>query len=358
MKILSKRPWIISLTLVLLLSAWVVSGSLGNKDATQAEKTSVAEIIPRVRTRWVDAETVDRSVVLYGRTEPNREASLRAEIYGRVTEVLAVRGTSVKLGDPIVRIAIDDRDKQLAHAKARLTQHNLEHKGALKLSEKGYQGKTLLAEKQALLKESQALVAKLQQDIKNTTLKAPFDGVLLDRFVEIGDYLSVGDDIARIADLSPLIVKGDVSQANIAYLKAGQQAQIRFPDNSTRAGIVRFVSSLSDPKTNTFRIEVNIDNSDSSTLGGLSAEIDIPLEQVQAVRITPALLALDEAGNIGVKWVDDKTVQFTTIDIIRTDEDGAWIRGLNDRVQLITVGQAFVREGDPVIAVEEDTGSN
>ena len=64
--------------------------------------------------------------------------------------------------------------------------------------------------------------------------------------------------------------------------------------------------------------------------------------------------ALDEDGVIGVKWVKDKRVQFTPIDVVSNDVDGAWIKGLEDRVELITVGQAFVREGDEVETIAED----
>ncbi|MGV6827380.1 MAG: efflux RND transporter periplasmic adaptor subunit [bacterium] len=358
MHTLSRRPWIISLFLVLALSAWVVSGSISNDTPTETQQQETKTPLPKVRTRWSEAQAINRSVILYGRTEPNRAAALKAEVYGKVIEVLAPRGGLVNTGDPILKISIDDREAQLAHAKARLAQHKLEYEGATKLSEKGYQGKTLLAEKQAMLKESQALVVRLSKDINNTIVKAPFNGVMIDRYVEVGDYLAIGDDIAQIADLDPLIVKGDVSQSDITHIHTRQQADIRFPDGTSTTGRVRYVSSLSDVKTNTFRIEVNIDNPEGNTLGGLSAEIEIPLEQVDAIKISPALLALDESGTIGVKWVKDGIVGFTEIDIVRNDADGTWIKGLGNRVQLITVGQAFVRKGDPVEAVLETKDVN
>ena len=72
-----------------------------------------------------------------------------------------------------------------------------------------------------------------------------------------------------------------------------------------------------------------------------------------AIKISPALLALNDEGVIGVKWVRDSKVHFTPIDVVKNDQHGTWIRGLDDQVQLITVGQAFVREGDEVKVTAE-----
>jgi len=72
-----------------------------------------------------------------------------------------------------------------------------------------------------------------------------------------------------------------------------------------------------------------------------------------AIKISPALLALNDDGVIGVKWIQDEEVHFTPIDVVKNDQQGTWIQGLGDEVQLITVGQAFVSEGDKVKVSEE-----
>lgn len=354
MKNLNKRPWIISLFLILGLSAWIASGSM---DAREPKKkpgaaTAAAPAL-KVRVRSVLAESIDRSIVLYGRTEPNRTTTLRAETSGRIVEVLARRGKKVSAQESILRIAMNDRQDQLSHAEAQLAQRRLEYEGAKSLSTKGFQGKTQLAERNALLKESQALVATLKRDIANTLIAAPFEGVMFERHVEVGDYVSVGDPVAEIVDLDPLIVRGDLTQKDISFLSIGQPATVTLANGDEHQGKIRYLASLSDEKTNTFRVEVSLDNPDYKIFGGLSAELEIPMDQVMAIKISPALLALDADGVIGVKWVKDNHVQFTPIDVVKNDVDGAWIRGLDNEVQLITVGQAFVRVGDKVEAVEE-----
>lgn len=353
---LNKRPWIISLILVIALSAWLASGSMGEdtdvQDQTTAEPTGEVALAS-VRVRTVKAEKVNRAIVLYGRTEPNRQITLKAETKGRVTEILAQRGAAVSKGDPILRFALDDRKSELAHARARLAQHSLEYEGAKSLSSKGFQGKAQLAERKAALKETQALIARLERDIDNCLVRAPFSGVLLERHAETGDYLSLGDPVAEIVDLDPIIVRGDLTQTDITHLHPGQAAGITLAHGKQLQGEIRYLASVSDSKTNTFRVEISASNPDYRIFGGVSAEIEIPLDQVMAIKISPALLALNKDGVIGVKWIKHEQVYFTPIDVVKNDQQGTWIRGLADEVQLITVGQAFVSEGDKVKVSEE-----
>ena len=72
---------------------------------------------------------------------------------------------------------------------------------------------------------------------------------------------------------------------------------------------------------------------------------------MSAIKISPALLALDEQGNIGVKSVKESIVQFTPIEIIKSDSDGIWLTGLGEQADIIVLGQGFVRAGDKVEAI-------
>lgn len=354
---LSKRPWILSITLAAMLAAWLTSGSINGKadtDEKQAGESKAAPLI-KVRVKTMHAQAVDQNITLYGRTEPNRRVTLKAEVDGRVQKILKQRGEAVQTGEALLEIALNDRPQLLQHAKAELAQRQLEYKGASSLNTKGFQGKAEVARKMALLKESQARVGALQREIKNTVIEAPFGGIILERTVEVGDFLSVGTPVATIVDLDPLVVRGDIPQQDIQHLHVGQQAVIALASGKQHRGIVRYLSSVADVETNTFRVEVALDNADGHLLGGLSVELQIPLEPIQAIKITPALMALNEAGEIGIKWVKGGIVQFTPIDVVRNDIDGTWIRGLQDKLQVITVGQAFVREGD---AVEINSGES
>lgn len=356
MKSLFNRPWIISVLLIVALSAWMTSGMLNaqqKEPAAEPETKSEEEILPKVRVKPVKLEQVTQLVVLYGRTEPGKSTTLKSEISGRITELMVEKGERVKKGQAIAKIDLNDRDKQLDHARAKLKQKQIEYEGSKSLSQEGYQGRAKLAQSYAELKESEVMVALLEKEIKNTVIRAAFDGVIDERPVEVGDYVNTGNTIAQLINLDPLIVRGNVSQHDINAIHVGQTARVKLTTGETRNGKVRFLSSQSNSDTNTFRLEVAVNNPDLSLLAGLSAEIELPQNKVEAVKISPALFSLNDAGEIGVKWVRDERVHFSSINIVKTETDGSWITGIPAEVSLITVGQAFVKEGDKVIPSTE-----
>ncbi len=350
-----RRPYLLALAVVLALVVWMASGRLRPEAAPEARNAAepTAPTFTTVRVRTFRAEPVKRTLTLYGRTEPDRLATLKAETEGRVAEVLARRGARVRTGDPILRLAMRDRRERLAHARKLLEQKRIEFDGVQTLNVKGYQGKVRLAEVAAQLEEARAAIARLELEIENTVIRAPFDGILAERHAEVGDYLAVGDPAAVVVDLDPLVVRADVTQADVGGLAPGRPVRARLMDGRGYEGSIRFVSSIADESTNTFRVEAAFDNPDLALPAGMSAELAILLEETLAVRISPALLALDEAGDLGVKWVDGNEVRFTPIDLVKSDAEGAWVAGLGETVDLITVGQAFVRAGDRVQPVFE-----
>jgi len=154
-----------------------------------------------------------------------------------------------------------------------------------------------------------------------------------------------------IADLNPLIVRAYVTENQVDKIKLNQQADIRLLNKAPLTGNVRYIASIADDNTNTFKIEVAVDNSEHGLLAGLSSEVSIALAQVPAIKLSPALLALDEKGNIGVKTVENKRVIFTDIDVVKSESDGLWLSGLGQQANVIILGQGFVRAGDTVEAV-------
>jgi multidrug efflux system membrane fusion protein len=87
---------------------------------------------------------------------------------------------------------------------------------------------------------------------------------------------------------------------------------------------------------------------------GGTAELRIPAESVLAHRVSPALLTLDDAGNVGVKIISDGgKVEFVVADIALSSNDGVWLAGLPETATIITVGQGYVASGATVVAVPE-----
>lgn len=308
-------------------------------------------IIPKVKVETFRASEVSNTIELYGRTEPDRITTLKAEIDGKIDRVLAKRGSRVSKGQVIAKLEVNDLDVQLTRSKALLAQREIEYKGAKKLNADGYQGQVQLSSAAANLAAVKADIKRYQIAIDNTIIRAPFDGVLNTRYVEQGDYVKNGDNIAMIADLNPLVVKAHVTENQVSKLSVGQTAGIQLLNKKPMQGEVRYIASVADDNTNTFKVEITVTNEDYHLLAGISSEVNIALEKVPAIKISPALLALDEMGNIGVKTVENSTVIFTPINVVKSENDGMWLTGLGQSADIITLGQGFVRAGDSVEAV-------
>ena len=354
---LAERPYIIAITIAVILILWMFSGP--SEPLVATEKNEEPEvIIPKVKVERFVAQGMSNKVELYGRTEPDRIVTLKAEISGKISKIHAKRGSKVKKGQPIVEIEMNDLAIQLQRSEALYAQRKMQYEGAQSLSKEGYQGRTQLSQAFADLQAAKAEIKRLKIAIENTVIPAPFDGVLNTRYVELGDYVQSGDDIAMIADLDPLVVRAHVTENQVDKLSVGQKANIRMLNRESTEGQIRYIASVADQATNTFKIEVSIENLNGSVLAGISSEVAIPLEEVPAIKVSPALLALDELGNIGVKSVENEKVKFTPINIVKTESDGVWLTGFGDEADIITLGQGFVRPGDEVEAIMANDSSN
>lgn len=349
---LSKRPYIVALTITAILILWMLSGAISTQEAPDETKQTAE--VAKVQITTMSAQNIHSTLELYGRTEPNRTSTLKAEVRGRVIETLAKRGFRVSKGQAIVKIALNDLEYQLISSKALLEQRQIEYSGAKALKQGGNIGQAQLAQARFNIESIKAQIKTLTIAIENTVIHAPFDGVLDSRSVEVGDYLKVGDPVAVVADLSTLVVRAYATENQVNKLEVGQIANIRLLNQPKAIGEVRYIASLADEITNTFKVEITVDNTNYRYRSGLSGEVSIPLEKTWAIKLSPALLALDESGNIGVKSVVDKQVVFTPIDIIKSDTDGIWLTGLGKQANVISLGQGFVRAGDTVEPVMEE----
>jgi multidrug efflux system membrane fusion protein len=293
-------------------------------------------------------------IVVRGRTEASRQATLSAETPGRIAKVGAREGATINHGQTIVRIAIDDRTAILEEAKAQLAQRRLEHQAASKLQQKGFQSRTRLAEATARLNAATAYLAKIKVDIERTTILAPFDGILQHRAVELGDYVAPGDPVATVMDLDPILIIGHLSERDVSKIRVGGPGYARLVSGREVEGTIRYISSAAGEQTRTFAVELEVANSDNGILQGLTAGLRLPLAKIDAHLMSPAALTLADDGTVGVKIVDElERVQFVPVTILGDTPDGIWIGGLPASVTLITVGHEFVQTGSRVRPVAE-----
>lgn len=354
-----QSSYLVATALAVAALLWVLSGIVGGASSPANVPTETAvekpaeRALTRVRVRRQSAETHRQVLVLRGQSAASRKVELRTEISSKIETIGAAEGRRVSAGQVVVELAREDRDARLTQARALLRQRQVEHSAAVKLSKKGFRADTKLAESRALLEIARADLVAAEIDIANTTITAPFDGVLERRYVEIGDFLDIGDKVAMIIDLDPLYIVVNVSERDIGRLSLGDRATARLLSGATIDGTVHYISAVADRLTRTFRVEVAVPNPDHALADGVSAELRLVVGEVRAHRISPAVLTLDDLGEVGVKVVNGEgVVEFHIVEIVSDQVAGMWLTGLPETVDIITVGQEFVRPGQQVEAVQ------
>lgn len=356
------KSWLISAGIAVAIAVWLLSGQIGGEPESAGVSTassSAGDIRTNVRVRTQTAEEVTRTITVNGKTAPARIVELNAETDGRVVSIGGERGDRLSEGDVIVRLDERDRSARLAQAVATVKQRELEFAGREKLKSESYVSEAQLQEAAALLEASKAELARARLDIEYTVIRAPFDGALQERMVEIGDYVKAADPIATFVDDRKLVVSANVSEFDAHNVSKGEAAKAKLATGEIVTGVIRYVAPVADEATRTFVVELEVDNAAGLYRGGMTAELMIPAETIFAHKISPSLLTLDDEGNLGIKIVNDLgKVEFHQADIAMSSSEGVWIAGLPHSASIITVGQGFVNAGalvDSVTEMEVDT---
>lgn len=352
-----QSPHKTAIVIAVLAVLWMVSGVFKSTDSSLDGALKVAETVTtRVRVVTITGQQHTPLITVMGRIEADKAVNVRAQVLGRVQDVVAAKGDRVEAGDVIVRIDPEDRAQRLAEAQARLKQQEIAYESARKLSKGGYSSKLNVAKAKADLEAARAQATRMQRDFDNATVTAPFAGVIDTLPAQVGDYFDkAGGLVARVIDLSTVNAVGQVAERDIGRIALGKAAQVRLPDGRVLDGTVTYIAQASNALTRTFGVEVTINVPDNSVSEGITAQISLPMDTVFSHKISPALLTLDDAGQVGVKTVDtDGKVQFHPVRIVSDARDGVWLSGLPVQTRVISVGQEFVREGQTVDVVEGD----
>jgi multidrug efflux system membrane fusion protein len=302
------------------------------------------------------AQMHQRVVKLYGQTEALHDVHLQAQTAGEVTEIVAAEGSFLNKGDVILRIDPRERAHELEQAKAQMRQREIEYEAARKLKRSGYQSEINLAGASSALAAAKANLKRVELDVSYTEMKAPFDGVLDRVNVDPGDFIGVGvfgveGAVARMVAQDPMRISGYVSQTDRAGLTVGSPVEVALPDGRHVSGTLVTVASAAEEASRTFRVEAEVPNPDGKIAAGLTAELMIPAEADAAYFVAPSVLALNDAGEAGVKALDaENRVVFYPVKMLEDEPDGMWISGPPSQMRLITQGQAWVSPGQEIPA--------
>jgi multidrug efflux system membrane fusion protein len=255
------KSYVIAAGIAAVIGLWMASGYLiqdsrGSIPEQSTEPSAVEPMSVQITTQ--QARPVQRRLEAQGEAQANRRVTLRGETTGRVAEVLVDKGASVTAGQPLVKLAMNDRRERLQQAKALVAQREADYQAAERLGRDGLQSESRKREAFAALEAARAELAAIREDIANTTIRAPFDGVLEDRMVELGDYIKAGESVAVVVDRNPLKVRVDIAQQEIRELELGAKARVTLATGDALEGVVSYISPSASGGTHTFPVEVHV----------------------------------------------------------------------------------------------------
>jgi membrane fusion protein, multidrug efflux system len=321
----------------------------------QSDTSSTAQTADfTVRASRVRVDTFTRTVNVRGRTQANRLVAVRSEASGRVIATPFARGARVRAGDVLCEIAMDNREADLQEAVSRREQTRLEYEGAVDLQRRNLQSQASVAQMRAAYDSAIAAVARAELAIERTKIRAPFNGVLEFRSIEVGDYMDMGGQCATLLDDQPMLLIALVPEQDVGKLSPGSQVSATLVTGEQVTGTVSYIARAADNVARSYRIEIEL-NPGQVSRQGISADVRIAADEARAHLIPPSSLTMDDEGLIGIKALNrNNEVEYHRVTIVgestRMDRPGFWVSGLPDEVVLITLGQELVVPGQRVNA--------
>lgn len=338
-------------------------------NAGQAQGESAAADTAETNARVVNVETIEVQAEPFadrvdatGQVMANRDVVVASEESGVVRNILVEKGTRVSAGQPIVRI--DDRllraQYDQAVSEAALARETYERQR--RLWEEDSIGSELAFLRAKYAAETAAANARaLETRLERTTIRAPIEGVLDARLVEIGSTLSPGSPVARIVDADPLKVIAGVPERYAGEVRTGARAIVSFDNGRTVEARASFVGTAIDDQSRTFPIEVVVQNEGGNLKPGMVANVRVARGTQHDAILVPRDAVM--------------RVQSGYIVYVATERDGQWIAearavatgsgdagrvvitdGLVAGEQVIVAGQQQVAGGDLIRVQRREEG--
>ncbi len=290
----TRKSWalvILSVVVVVLALGGVKAGQIVTMVRANEKFTPPPEAVSSARVQaaeWVATRGAVATLVAV------RGVTLAAELPGQVREIAFESGASVRKGQVLVKLDTSTEEAQLASAaaEASLAKVNLERVETLRREESATPADLDAA--QARAKQARAAVAALEATIAKKTIRAPFDGRISIRQVELGQVLAAGTPIASLQSVSPIHADFWLPQQALADVRAGQTVRLRtdpFPGAEWQ-GAITTVNPEVDVATRNVRVRATFPNADGRLRPGMFANVEVLGSERRPVVVIPATAVL------------------------------------------------------------------
>jgi membrane fusion protein, multidrug efflux system len=224
-------------------------------------------------------QSVPKYLTAIGTLVAARQVTVAPEVAGRVMQISFESGASVKTGDPLVQMndSTEQADQLAQRAQARLAELNLERYRDLRRSQATPQSN--VDQYQAQLDEINANMKRTQALIGQKLIKAPFDGELGIRQINVGDYVTAGATIVTLTDLKHLYVNFSLPEQALPKLSIGQKLLLNadpLPGRDFEATISTIEPQVS-ADTRAVKVQATLDNRERALRPGMFANVRVVL---------------------------------------------------------------------------------
>ena len=346
--------------LIVLLAALAGGGYYAYRNQRSASQQAQASAVsaPRavpVEVAAVEVMTVNEEVEALGTLAADESVVIASEIAGRVVALGFKEGERVKAGQDLVKLDTAILDAELKQALADLTLARDTHERLRALVSRGSGTQVALDEAIAKLASSEARVQLAKAKLAQSTILAPFSGVVGLRAVGVGDYVPVGRPLITLTSIDPIKIDFRVPEIYLSRLKVGQPVQMRVdavPDRRF-TGQIFAIDPVVDVNGRAIRLRATIPNADLALKPGLFARLAITIDQRPDAIVVPEMAVVPDAIGKIVYVVDNGKAKRVPVELgKRLPGKVEIISGLTPQMKVITAGQMRLRDGS-VIAVKD-----
>ncbi len=316
--------------------------------AVKAEELPQAVVITTVKETCLNPY-----VTGVGTFTAYNDVVLKAETMGRIENIHFKEGDRAKTNQKLFTIYNKEQTAKVQKAEAtlKLSQNTLKRKE--ELSKRGFSTVQEREKAETQVKSDEAELALSKEDLAKTEILAPFEGVLSHRRVCKGAYVSSGDELVRIQDLTPIRLTFQVPQKDIPKIKVGDDvtATTDVYPGKTFEGKVEAIEPSVNEETRSVTVYAAFENAKENLIPGLygRAQLKTSLHKSSSLFIPEQALVTRPEGKFVYKTVGDKAV-LTKITLgTRTADQAEVLSGLKKGDAIVLEGQDKLHDGSLII---------
>jgi multidrug efflux system membrane fusion protein len=295
------------------------------------------------------SEVIPNLLIAVGDLAAVHQVNVTSDVSGRITDIMFTAGSNVKAGSPLVQLFDGPEQGDLASFKAQATVAQLSLDRAKQLAARQFGPQATVDSAQAAYDQANAGIAKTEAIISQKLVRAPFDGELGVRHVEVGQFLTAGTQIVTLTDLTTLYANFTVTEKDSAALKVGQTVRVAVDAYPGRPfeGKISAIEPQIATDTRNIRVQATLDNPDRILKPGMFTTTTVVLPDKPPVVTVPETavdytLYGDSVFLITEKKEDDGKVGLTAVrTFVRTGNR------INGRAEIVS----GLKAGDRVVAV-------